>query len=134
MSFRSFLVDSSNSGNVPFPDGNSTAEGTSNETVEDTSKYKNEEARLQSFMAWPIPSGIDGHRLAKAGFYWLQELRKVSFCRLHLFTLNLDTNLFIFVFCFYRFDVLFVVLIIHTGIVLLIRSSNIVVILPIALS
>ncbi|XP_065225489.1 baculoviral IAP repeat-containing protein 2-like [Planococcus citri] len=79
-----FVVNSSDSGNVPISDGNDTAQGTSNGTVEDGSRYKNEEARLQSFMAWPIPSGIDGHRLAKAGFYWLQELRKVrcAFCGL----------------------------------------------------
>ncbi|PSN55333.1 Death-associated inhibitor of apoptosis 2 [Blattella germanica] len=46
------------------------------------SAYRSEEARLQSFRTWPISYIVAPERLAKAGFYYLQEGDKVqcAFC------------------------------------------------------
>nr|QEY08360.1 inhibitor of apoptosis [Phenacoccus solenopsis] len=74
-----FVLNPAASGNVPLSVNN---ESSSNRSENDVNKYRSEEARLQSFLDWPIPSGIEGYRLAKAGFYWIQELKKVrcAFC------------------------------------------------------
>lgn len=73
-----FVLNPVDSGNVPINEGNETIQGTSSAIIEDVNKYRSEEARLQSFSDSYIPSAVDGHRLAKAGFYWLKELKKVN--------------------------------------------------------
>lgn len=82
-----FVVNPVDSGNVPIteadnqPPTGGTSRSLSNRSDEvdlnDRSKYKTEAARLETFSAWPIPSKVEGFRLAKAGFYYLQELDKV---------------------------------------------------------
>ncbi len=92
-----FVLNPVDSGNVPI---NETANQTSNgETsnvnkrpiengINDKStKYRTEAARLETFLTWPIPSKVEGYRLAKAGFYYLQEMDKVFF----LFTIILSS-------------------------------------------
>ncbi|XP_015599777.1 baculoviral IAP repeat-containing protein 7-A [Cephus cinctus] len=46
-------------------------------------EYRTEAQRLQSFTNWPIPSIISPERLAKSGFYYLQQADVVecAFCR-----------------------------------------------------
>lgn len=91
-----FVVNPSTSGNVPITSGNPSPEPpregsstlqlgggvgggrTPGVDLNDKSKYKTESARLDTFLTWPIPSKVEGYRLAKAGFYYLQESDKVS--------------------------------------------------------
>lgn len=83
-----FVVNPTECGNVPAidtppePEGGGTSRIVNEESAgsdsSDRSKYKSEVARLETFRTWPIQSKIDGYRLAKAGFYYLQEVDKVQ--------------------------------------------------------
>lgn len=82
-----FVLNPVDSGNVPLIETNTqTAAGgsvsqanprPSESENSNKSKYRTEAARLETFVTWPIPSKVEGYRLAKAGFYYLQELDKV---------------------------------------------------------
>lgn len=82
-----FVLNPAASGNVPLTDieDQTSSEGTSHQNasieddLNDKNKYKSEAARLDTFSSWPISSIVEGYRLAKAGFYYLQELDKVIF-------------------------------------------------------
>lgn len=84
-----FVLNPVESGNVPLIETNtpaaaggsvSQARRASESDNGNKSKYRTEAARLETFVTWPIPSKVEGYRLAKAGFYYLQELDKVIIC------------------------------------------------------
>ncbi|XP_021938290.1 baculoviral IAP repeat-containing protein 7-like isoform X2 [Zootermopsis nevadensis] len=93
-----FVKNPIQSGNVPTIPGDSPAPpgrssqpdgaGPSSSTVGDTgtwdqgTTYRSEAARLESFRSWPIPFIVAPERLARAGFYYLQQGDRVqcAFC------------------------------------------------------
>lgn len=86
-----FVRDPSSSGNIPMTNNRSSsmqAQSPSRRTRRDrgqparwesqTSIYKSEAARLESFEGWPIPFIVTPEALAETGFYFLHQGDKVG--------------------------------------------------------
>jgi baculoviral IAP repeat-containing protein 2/3 len=89
-----FVKNPTQSGNVPTIPGGSPphtatssqpdGEGPSSSTMGGTGTwdqgtlYRSEAARLESFRTWPIPYIVAPERLARAGFYYLQQGDRVG--------------------------------------------------------